>query len=68
MSSHFCKVGRVRPRGNTVFSLKDLEQKYSSFIEEAYNIEQTDMSLSDILFHEARKLKHRILSLKQLAH
>lgn len=65
MDSHFCKVGKTRPNINTIFSLKDLEKKYSSFIEEAYNIEQTDKSLSDILFYEARKLKQRILNLKR---
>ena len=65
MNHHFCKVGRIRTNNASSFSLKDLETKYNRFIEEAYNIEQTDMSLSDILFFEARKLKQRISSLKR---
>jgi len=65
MNSHFCKVGKTRSNINTVFSLKDLEDRYVRFVEEAYNIEQTDMSLSDILFYEAKKLKQRILNLKR---
>ena len=65
MNSHFCKVGKLRSNINSTFSLKDLEDKYARFVEEAYNVKQTDMSLSDILFYEAQKLKQRILSLKR---
>lgn len=65
MNSHFCKVGKIRPNINKTFNIKDLEHKYSNFIEEAYNVEQTDRSLSDTLFHEAKKLKQRILNLKK---
>ena len=65
MNSHFCKVGKTRANTNSLFSLKDLEDKYFRFVEEAYNIEQTDMSLSDILCYEAQKLKQRILNLKR---
>lgn len=65
MDTHFCKVGKTRPYIYKTFNLKDLENRYSSFIEEAYNVEQTDMSLSDILFYEAHKLKQRILNLKR---
>ncbi|MEH6536363.1 MAG: Lacal_2735 family protein [Psychroserpens sp.] len=65
MNPHFCKVGKSRPYLNKIFNLKDLEDRYSRFIEEAYNVEQTDISLSDILFHEANKLKQRILNLKR---
>ncbi|MFT4612212.1 MAG: hypothetical protein ACI8QQ_002521 [Psychroserpens sp.] len=64
MDSHFCKVGKTITSNNTSFSLKYLEDKYLRFIEEAYNLEQIDMSLSDILFYEAKKLKLRILNLK----
>ncbi|MBR9914289.1 MAG: Lacal_2735 family protein [Algicola sp.] len=64
MSTHFCKVGKTTPNKNKKVSLKDLENKYAQFIEEAYNVEQTDLSLSDTLFHEAQKLKQRILNLK----
>jgi hypothetical protein len=61
MNSHFCKVGRVRPSLGEVLGLKELERKYLSFIEEAYNVMQTDAGLSDILYHEASKLKKHIL-------
>lgn len=62
MNSHFCKVGRIRPSIGEVLGLKELEQKYLSFIEEAYNIMQTDASLSDILYYEALKLKKHIIN------
>jgi len=65
MNSHFCKVGNVSPNPDKVISIKALENKYTNFIEEAYNIEQTDRGLSDTLFHEAKKLKQKILNLKK---
>jgi hypothetical protein len=65
MSPHFCKVGRVRPSLGDVLGLKELENKYLSFIEEAYNIMQTDAGMSDVLYHEASKLKKQILNLNQ---
>nr|WP_321222347.1 Lacal_2735 family protein [uncultured Psychroserpens sp.] len=65
MNSHFCKVGKIRPNPSKVVNLEDLENKYSNFIEKAYNVEQTDRSLSDTLFHEAKKLKQKILNLKK---
>lgn len=65
MNSHFCKVGRVRPSLGQVLGLKELEKKYLSFIEEAYNIMQTDAGLSDILYYEASKLKKQILTITQ---
>ncbi|MFD2914887.1 Lacal_2735 family protein [Psychroserpens luteus] len=65
MNSHFCKVGKVSPNPSKITNLKDLEHKYSNFIEEAYNVAQTDRSLSDTLFHEAKKLKQKILNLEK---
>jgi DNA-binding transcriptional regulator PaaX len=62
MDSHFCKVGKVRPSIGEVWGLKELEEKYLSFIEEAYNVMQTDASLSDILYYEALKLKKHIVN------
>ena len=62
MNSHFCKVGKVRPSIGEVLGLKELEEKYSIFIEEAYNVMQTDASLSDILYYEALKLKKHIVN------
>ena len=65
MNSHFCKVGRVRPSLSDVLGLKELEKKYLSFMEEAYNVMQTDAGLSDVLYYEASKLKKQILNLNQ---
>ena len=62
MDSHFCKVGRVRPSIGEVLGLKEMEEQYFSFIEEAYNVMQTDASLSDILYYEALKLKKHIVN------
>ena len=66
MNSHFCKVGRVRLSLSEVLGLKELEKKYLSFIEEAYNVRQTDAGLSDVLYHEASKLKKQILNLNRV--
>jgi len=65
MNSHYCKVGRVKPSLSEVLSLKDLEKKYLDFIEEAYNLIQTDASLSDVLYYEAFKLKKNMLFLNE---
>ncbi len=63
MKSHFCKVGRVRPSFSEVLGLEELEKKYFSFVEEAYNVMQSDAGLSDVLYHEASKLKKQMLTL-----
>lgn len=65
MNTHFCKVGRTKLGLNEVLNLKELEQSYLRFIEEAYNVIQTDAGLSDFLYHEASKLKKTILNLKR---
>ncbi|TVZ60354.1 hypothetical protein NA63_2907 [Flavobacteriaceae bacterium MAR_2010_105] len=65
MSPHFCKVGKTKPSQVDVLNISELEKMYLSFIEEAYNLLQTDSSLSDILYFEADKLKKRILNLKK---
>lgn len=65
MNSHFCKVGRVRPVFSEVLGLEELEKKYFSFVEEAYNLMQTDASLSDVLYHEASKLRKQILTINR---
>ncbi|WP_053992143.1 Lacal_2735 family protein [Mangrovimonas sp. TPBH4] len=67
MNKHFCKVGTIRPNLEKVSSLNDLEKKHSNFIEEAYNLTQTDSGLSDVLYHEASKLKRRITRLKGIS-
>ena len=65
MNTHFCKLGKTKLGLSEVLNLKELESTYLNFIEEAYNVTQTDSGLSDFLYHEASKLKKRILSLKR---
>lgn len=65
MDTHFCKVGRTKLGLSEVLNLRELEQNYLRFIEEAYNVIQTDAGLSDFLYHEATKLKKTILNLKR---
>lgn len=64
MNQHFCKVGKIRFGMSEVINLKEIEKNYLKFSEEAYNLMQTDSSLSDFLYEEANKLKKLILSLK----
>ena len=64
MSQHFCKVGKIKFGLSDVLNLKELERNYLKFSEQAYNLLQTDSSLSDFLYHEANKLKKILLSLK----
>ena len=66
MDSHFCKVGKVKPSVTEAMSLTELERKYLNFIEEAYNLIQTDASLSDILYYEAYKLKKKMLYFNEI--
>lgn len=65
MKPHFCKVGKTKLSFSDVLNLKELETNYLKFIEEAYNLIQTDAGLSDFLYHEASKLKKTILNLKR---
>lgn len=64
MNAQFCRVGRKTPSLKKMFLLKNLERDYLKFMEEAYNLMQSDMGLSDALYYEASKLKRRILKLK----
>lgn len=64
MNTHFCKVGKIKLGISEVLNLKELENSYTRFIEEAYNLIQTDAGLSDFLYHEASKLKKIILNVK----
>lgn len=63
-NKHFCKVGKIKFGLSEVLNLKEIERNYIKFSEEAYNLIQTDSSLSDFLYHEANKLKKIILNLK----
>ncbi|MCK7591400.1 Lacal_2735 family protein [Subsaxibacter sp. CAU 1640] len=65
MNTHFCKVGKTKLGLSEVLNLKELEINYKKFVEEAYNLIQTDAGLSDFLYHEASKLKKTILNLKK---
>lgn len=65
MNTHFCKVGKTKLGMSSVLNLKELEKRYIKFIEEAYNLIQTDAGVSDFLYHEASKLKKTILNLKK---
>lgn len=64
MNTHFCKVGKIKLGISEALNLKELEISYTRFIEEAYNLIQTDAGLSDFLYHEASKLKKIILNVK----
>lgn len=64
MNTHFCKVGKIKIGFSEALNLKELEQSYLRFIEEAYNLIQTDAGVSDFLYHEASKLKKIMLNLK----
>lgn len=65
MKAQYCKIGKTQSRFNSRLNIMKLEQRYTSFIEEAYNRKQLDASLSDFLYYEAAKLKQRILKLKK---
>ena len=66
MNTQYCKVGKIQPILPDTLDLNQLEQRHSNFNEEAYNLRQSDASLSDILYYEARKLKQLIANLKQV--
>jgi hypothetical protein len=64
MSLQYCKVGKTKPLSAESIDLGLLKKKHSIVIEEAYNLRQTDSSLSDILYFEAKRLKRHIVNLK----
>jgi len=39
---------------------KELETKYKQLVERAYNLKQTDDSLSDVLYFEAERLLQKL--------
>ena len=66
MSLQYCKVGRTKPAPPDSVNLCQLKKRHSNVIEKAYNLRQTDSSLSDILNFEAKKIKQRIINLKKV--
>ena len=65
MNSQFCKIGKTTLNFNDS-NVDALELKYRNFVEQAYNLRQTDASLSDVLYFEATKIKRHILRLKKM--
>lgn len=56
----------VRPMSPNSLNLDQLEKRHSNVIEEAYNLRQTDASLSDVLYFEAKKIKQIIINAKYM--
>ncbi|WP_159022897.1 Lacal_2735 family protein [Formosa sp. L2A11] len=61
MKNQFSKVGNVKPNIKKFLKIEELQNLYKSFIEEAYNVMQTDSSLSDYLYFEAFKLRKEMI-------
>jgi len=66
MNLQYCKVGKVRPMLPNSLDLGQLERRHANVIEEAYNLRQTDASLSDVLYFEAKKLKQLIINVRNV--
>lgn len=64
MNSHFCRIGQASKKISTILNVHELERRYKSLVERAYNLSQTDNALSDALYHEASLLEQRIKKLK----
>ena len=41
MSTHFCRVGKIKPNLNKIISLKELERKISNFVEDVSKVESS---------------------------
>lgn len=39
MSTHFCRVGKIKPNLNKIISLKELERKISNFVDDISKVE-----------------------------
>ncbi|MFB9054576.1 Lacal_2735 family protein [Formosa undariae] len=61
MKNQFSRVGKVKPNLKKLLKIEELQNLYKSFVEEAYNVMQTDSSLSDYLYFEANKLKKQMI-------
>lgn len=41
MSTHFCKVGRIKPNLNKIISLKELERRIANFVEDVNKLDKS---------------------------
>ncbi|MCK0177888.1 hypothetical protein MWU50_01140 [Flavobacteriaceae bacterium S0862] len=41
MSTHFCKVGKIKPNLNKILSLKELESRIANFVEDVSKLDKT---------------------------
>ena len=39
MSTHFCKVGKIKPNFNKLVSLKEFEKRISNFVEDISKVD-----------------------------
>ena len=59
-----CKIGKISSRASIKLKLKQLEEQYHRFMEDAYSLMYLDSGISDVLFFEASRLKKRLLRIK----
>ncbi|MCB0463481.1 MAG: Lacal_2735 family protein [Flavobacteriaceae bacterium] len=64
MNPHFNNIDQAREKINAMLNVNELEQRYKTTIEQAYNLSQTESGLSDALYYEASLMLQRILKLK----
>lgn len=65
MTTQFCKVGNASMRLKNYDVLKDVQNTYKLYIEQAYNLKFSDSSLSDVFYFEAYRLKKQLQNLKR---
>jgi len=41
MSTHFCKIGKIKPNLNKILSLKELESRIANFVEDVSKLDKT---------------------------
>ncbi len=66
MNQRYCKIGTIRSKDNIIYNTSNLEKRYTTFIENAYNLMQTDAGMSDFFYHEANKIFNRLKKIKTL--
>ncbi|NNL62119.1 MAG: hypothetical protein HKO72_12365, partial [Flavobacteriaceae bacterium] len=50
MNQRHCKIGTIRSKDNIIYNTSNLEKRYTTFIENAYNLMQSDAGLSDFFY------------------